>query len=298
VTPATLKKRFGQHALYLTNVFSQVSAVHDKKYRFRYLLIYYLSFFSLFVSLFVLRRILLDWGMDETVALLAPTSFALAMPYFQTGGGYFYDSMELLFLSSAFLLASRGKTAWLIALTVPASINKESFFFFLPALYPLLRLRVTQRDAVGAIGAAMVISLAIGLAIKLVFVDSPGKVAAFHLWSNLKALTQLGSYTQLELTYGVIGPSKWFIGTLLCIAVVVISGWRWCPTAIRRHIVIVAVINLSLALAFAMPGELRNLSLLYVGFVCLLGCALSRCFGGRLPPLATKTATSTQVTPP
>ena len=51
------------------------------EYRFRYLVIYYLTFFSLFVSLFLLRLILIDWGLYESIALIAPIAFVLAMPY-------------------------------------------------------------------------------------------------------------------------------------------------------------------------------------------------------------------------
>jgi len=93
-TPASWKAGAEQAAWHLAKR-------SQPEYRFRYLVIYYLTFFSLFVSLFLLRLILIDWGLDESIALIAPIAFVLAMPYLQTQGGYFYDSIELLFLAPA-----------------------------------------------------------------------------------------------------------------------------------------------------------------------------------------------------
>lgn len=244
------------------------------EYRFRYLAIYYLSFLSLLISLFLLRRILIDWGMEENVALVAPIAFVLALPYLQTQDGYFYDSIELLFFSAGFLLASRGRIAALIALAIPATINKETYLFFLATLYPLLRHVSTRRDASIGIGAAMSISLAVGLVIKFLFRDAPGGIVEFRLFQSLDWYGNPAKYFQSELTYGVIGPSGVFLGTLLFFAVVAMRGWPPCNPVIKRHIAIGAVVTLPLVLLFTFPGELRNLSILYVGFVVLLAYAL------------------------
>jgi predicted permease len=89
-TPASWKAGAEQAAWHL-------SKRSQPEYRFRYLVIYYLTFLSLFISLFLLRLILIGWGLDESIALVTPIAFVLAMPYLQTQGGYFYDSIELLF---------------------------------------------------------------------------------------------------------------------------------------------------------------------------------------------------------
>jgi hypothetical protein len=65
-----------------------------------------------------------------------------------------------------------------------------------------------------------------------------------------------------------------FVGTLLFIAVVAMRGWPPCNPVIKRRIAIGAAVTLPLVLLFAFPGELRNFSILYVGFVILLGYAL------------------------
>jgi hypothetical protein len=260
---------------------SHLSHRSTPEYRFRYVVIYYLSFFSLLVSLFLLRRILIVWGLDENIALIAPIVFALAIPYLQTKGGYFYDSIELLFLSAGFLLASEGRVAGLVALTLPATINKESYFFFLATLYPLLRHASNRRDASIGTAMAMIASLGVGLVVKYLLRDTPGGIVEFRLFQSLEEFAKLGTYFQRETTYGIIGPGGLFVGTLLFFAVVVMRGWPRCHPAIKQHIAIGAVVTLPLVLLFTFPGELRNMSILSIGFVMLLGYAL----GGAAPSI-------------
>ena len=273
-TPASWKAGAEQAAWHLAKR-------SQPEYRFRYLVIYYLTFLSLFVSLFLLRLILIDWGLDESIALIAPIAFVLAMPYLQTQGGYFYDSIELLFFSAGFLLATGGRIGALIALTIPATINKESYFFFLATLYPLLSHVSSRRDASIGIGAAMSVSLAVGLVIKFLLRDTPGGIVELHLFRSLDQFSNLGTYFHSELTYGIIGPSGMFVGTLLFIAVVAMRGWPPCNPVIKQHIAIGAAVTLPLVLLFAFPGELRNFSILSIGFVMLLGYAL----GGAAAPI-------------
>jgi hypothetical protein len=96
----------------------------------------------------------------------------------------------------------------------------------------------------------------------------------FRLFQSLDWYGNPAKYFQSELTYGVIGPSGVFLGTLLFFAVVAMRGWPPCNPVIKRHIAIGAVVTLPLVLLFTFPGELRNLSILYVGFVVLLAYAL------------------------
>lgn len=272
--PESWKAEFEQLAGRLSYSFSTVPTSDRPEFSFRYRVVYYLSFFSLLISLFLLRRILIEWGLDEGSALVAPIAFVLLTPYLQTEGGYFYDSIELLFFSAGFLLASRGRIAALVALTVPATINKETYFFFLATLYPLLRHASTRRDASIGTVATMGVSLTVGLIIKFLFRDGPGGIAEFNLLQSLERFSDLSFYFRSELTYGIIGPRGAFLGTLLFLAIVALRGWPPSSPVIKQHIVIGAAVTLPLALLFAYPGELRNFSILYVGFVVLLGYAL------------------------
>lgn len=246
--------------------------------RFQHLVIYYLSFFSLFLSLVILRLVLLDLGIGNLAAVLAPVSLILALPYIQTVGGFFYDNIEILFLSAAFLLASRGWVWSLIALALPAALNKETFIFFVPALYPLLRHHLSTKFSVLAAGGAILAAGLVNVAVKLAFFHSPkGAVAELHVLKNLKFYLNPLSYLQCnEVTYGVMGPKGFYFGTILVIAVLIARSWPSAPTRVRLHLLIVSAINFPLVLIFCAPGELRNLSLVYVGLVVMIAYAIDR----------------------
>ena len=273
-TPSEIRNQILHLALKPSKVFVKTKLSKDPHYSYRYILVYYVNFFALLLSLFVLNRILVDWGMQRGHALLAPIIFVLATPFLQTRGGYFYDSVELLFFSTAFWLAMQGRIALLIALTIPATLNKETFLIFLPTLYPILRRLVPPRDALIGVGAAIGLSGAIGLALKAIFASSPGSTVDFHLPDQLMHHLTPGNYFQREMTYGVVGPRYLSIFTLVIVVIVVLRGWRSCSPALKQHLIIAAAINFPVFLLFGAPGELRNLSLIYVGFVFLLGYAL------------------------
>jgi hypothetical protein len=244
---------------------------------FRYVVVYYFSFLALFASLFLLRRIALDAGAGHLPATLASMSFALAFPFLQTMGGFYYDSVELLFFAVAFLAASRGRGWLLVLLAVPATLNKESFFFFIPALYPVLRARLSGRGALAVVAGAIVSAGLVNVAMKLRFYDAPGGAAAFfQLFENLERYFQPSWYAMLELTYGVLGPEGAFFGTLLLVTAIVVRGWPDCPPAIRQHALLALAINLPLFLVFSLVGELRNLSLLFIAFVVLGALAIKK----------------------
>jgi hypothetical protein len=254
--------------------FTRASSAGKPEFRFRYLVVYYLSFLSLFASLFLLRRILLDVGAAGMIATFAPAIFVLALPYLMTIGGYFYDNIELFFMGAAFLLAMRGNMLLLIAITIPATLNKETFIFFLPTLYPLLRCHSSRKTSSITTSVAIVIALVINVMLKLRFSSAPGGVAEFHFGDAIKGYLHPSTYFHPEVTYGIIGPQGAFIGTLALMAIVSVRGLPSCPVYVRRHLAIAAAINFPLLFLFCITGELRNLSLMYVGFIILIGLTL------------------------
>lgn len=56
-------------------------------------------------------------------------------------------------------------------------------------------------------------------------------------------------------------------------------GWRQLPAAIQRHGQVAAAINIPLYLLFCTPGELRDLSMLYVVLMLVLAANLSEAIG-------------------
>ncbi|MCC2971002.1 hypothetical protein [Massilia sp. IC2-476] len=244
--------------------------------RFRYAIVWYASFLSLLGSLFVLRRILLHFNVSPLAAVLAPTAFALAFPYLQTVGGYFYDTAELLFASLAFLLALRGRLVALAALVLVATLNKETFFFVLPALYPLLRRHQSRRNAWLAVGVLVLFAGLMNVALKAAYLEAFGGALEFHLLANIQAYLSGNPYFRLETTYGLVGPSRAFVGTLAVLGIVLWRAWPLAPRVVRRHLAISALVNLPLFLAFCATGELRNLSTTFTGLVLLVAFLIDR----------------------
>lgn len=244
--------------------------------RFRYAIVYYASFLSLLGALFVLRRTLLHFNVSPLAAVLAPTAFALAFPYLQTVGGYFYDTVELLFASLAFLLALRGRLIALAALVLVATLNKETFFFVLPALYPLLRQHLARRTAWSAVALLVLLAGLMNVALKVAYLEAVGGAAEFHLLANLEAYVTGSAYFRLETTYGLVGPARAFVGTLAVLGIVLWRAWPLAPRVVRRHLAICAIVNLPLFLAFCATGELRNLSTTFTGLVLLVAFLIDR----------------------
>ena len=257
--------------LHPESTFARVRADQEPRYHFRYLVVFYTVFFSLFLSLFVLRRSCMLCGVEALPATLAAAAFLLALPYLETVGGYYYDSVELLLCGLAFIAAVRGRVIWLVAIAAVATLNKETFFFLLPSLYPLLRLRLSKRASGLTTGGAILVSGAINLALKAHFAGNPGVATENHLWTNLAAYARLRTYGRVEATYGVIGPGGVSLLTMVIVAAVLVLGWKHCGTRLRQHVLVAAAINIALFVAFCEVGELRNFSLLYVGFVVLMG---------------------------
>lgn len=271
ITPQSIKLYVGDK-LSPHRTFARASAAGNPEYAFRYVVMAYLCLGASLLTLFVLSALLRDLGFARQTTVMAPMAFVLAFPFLQTVGGYFYDSVELFFLSAAALLAVRGYWIVLVALAVPATLNKEAFFFFVPSLYPLLRIRRDRKTALAAIVATVAVSGIVNAWIKWLYAGARGDVAHLQLLNNIEKYFYLPTFTQFEVTYGMVGPSGAFLGTLLVMAIIVIRGWPTCPRVMRQHLIIGAALNLPLFLIFCAPGELRNLSMLFVGFVVLLAC--------------------------
>mgnify|MGYP000091251506 CR=1 FL=1 len=254
--------------------YARAISANRPSYAFRYRIIYSLHFFALFSSLFLLRFIVLNAGGGQMEASFAPAAFLLAFPYLQTVGGYFYDGVELAFLSAAMLAAIRGKWVILLALSAIATYNKESFFFYLPTLYPLLRFHFNRYRTISIILSALLISGLVNLLLKMAFASNNGGAAEFHLLENLRNYMLPWSYRQLEVTYGMPGPHGAFFLTLILGLLIIIRGWSCIPQRFKTHTILCLAFNLPLFLLFCATGELRNLSFLYVEFVVLLAFAI------------------------
>ena len=106
-------------------------------------------------------------------------------------------------------------------------------------------------------------------ALKIYFFKSPGSAVEFNLFHNILNYINPMTYFQLENTFGIVSPAGASFVIFLVAAIVVLRGWQTSPEEVRKHALLAACLNLPLFFAFCTAGELRNLSLLCVGFVVL-----------------------------
>ncbi|WP_059372441.1 hypothetical protein [Achromobacter xylosoxidans] len=252
----------------------------------RYYIVYYLTFFALVACLYVMRALCLRVGATAPAAIAAPAVMALLLPFMLTEGGYFYDFTEALFIMSAVTLALGMTTlrSWrvplLLALAGLATWNKEAFFWFTPALYPLLRGHLDRVRAAGLVSALMLVGGCVYLAMRLRYAGNPGTTVDFQLWDNLLFYADPGNWFRTENTYGILLPRGFSIVFMLVFAGLLAKAWRSLPAALRNHGATAAAINLPLFFLFCSPGEMRNLSMLYPTLLLLIACALSAWLAG------------------
>lgn len=242
----------------------------NPQYALRYYLIYGLSFAALLLAMFALRALCIDMQTNHIAATLAPMAFAAILPLLLTEGGYFYDLPELLFMTMAVRFSLRGRVLGLLVITALATLNKESFLFFVLTLFPFLRSRFSVKTTLMVQFGLLLIAVAINALIKLKYAHNSGGVVQMHLMDNLRFLSHPSSYLRFEYNYGVMTTKGFNLINIFLVAVLVRAAWGKLPPAVRQHLVIAAVVNVPLFLAFCWYDELRNFSLLNVGFVIIL----------------------------
>jgi hypothetical protein len=247
----------------------------DSIYFFRYLVVYGATFLFALLAVYAMHMVCKSAGLSEAASVLSPIAFILLFPYVQSFGGYFYDFPELAFFALAAWFALRFNWWSILPVAALGTWNKESFLLFIPTLYPILRQRYSRFKALLGVGALGLVCIAVYLPQRLRFAHNPGGTVETH-WRGQMAFffSHPGHWfyrgTVLENTYGILLPP---VLSLLPVALIIWTtwrGWRILPQPIQRHAQIAAAINFPLFLAFCEPGELRDLSLLYVAFLLLL----------------------------
>lgn len=255
-------------------VFTRASSANIKGYEYAYRIIYLTNFIALLGSLFLLRLLILKSGYGQLEAVIAPSVFILAFPYVQTIGGYFYDSLELAFFSGALLLATQGRIVAIIILAAIATLNKESFLFFIPTLYPFLCEKLSKKNSLVGLGIAIFIAGLVNTYIKFIYQANGGGVVEFQLFANLLNYINPITYFRLDMTYGMFSPQGLFLTTVPVIFIIVVRGKKHVQSVWKLHMKIAALINIPLFLTFCATGELRNLSMLFAGFVIFMAATI------------------------
>ncbi len=251
--------------------------VESRDYFFRYLVVYVLTFLFSLLAVYAMYLVCEALDMPPPAAVLAPAIVILMIPYFESGGGFFYDYPELAFFALAFWIALRFDWWWILPVAILGTWNKESFLLFIPTLYPLLRRRSSRLGSWLAVAALCIAGGAVHYAIRIRFAHNPGGSMGLHWRDQLHFF--LHPWQMLfspETQYGVYGFKAF---SLILVALLTLAAWRaWphLPHAVQRHGQIAAAINIPLYLIACSPGEWRNLSLLYVFALIVLAASLSR----------------------
>ena len=242
----------------------------DRAHFFRYTIVYIAVAIFAWIAVWAMYLASIAAGQPPVSAGLACVAVILFLPYFFTVGGYFYDYSELAFFAFAVWAAIKFDWWWLIPVAALGTWNKESFLFFIPTLYPLLRLRSSRRSALFGTAVLGLTSAFVYQLLRLRFQHNAGAAVEFHLIQQVMAILNPATWFSFDVTYGEFVLRGFNPFTLVLVAGAFWCGWHHLSRPLQRHVQIAAIINVSLFLLFGFPGEIRNLSMLYISFLLVL----------------------------
>lgn len=270
VIPEKTKEKLSANLLekkHIEKRFAQ--AIIPPKYVLEYYLTVAICFLSFFAAIWILRGLLIEVLQDEVAGTLGAMLFALIFPYFEVLGGYYYDILEILFMFLAAKFALRGKFIALLILAPIATWNKESFFFFLATLYPLTRLNFDAKKSAAITLASIFFSGLAYLYVREMFINNPGDAADGRFFEHMEFLFDISTYFLTDSIYGVPLPSRMFFLHIIYVLFIAKSSWKNLNDGWKNHAKIALIINGVLYFLYVVPGELRDLSMLYISLIIL-----------------------------
>ena len=244
-------------------------AIVPEKYVLEYYLVVIFAFLSLFACVWVLRSILCEVTGDKVVGTLTACLFALIIPYIEVLGGYFYDFPEFLAFFLAVRFALSGKLIGILILTPIAELNKETFFFFLPTLFPFVYQKLDFKKSVAYILGAMFIAGVTYLFVLSRFAGNAGDMADWRIIDHAQDILRLNSYFITDSIYGLPLPSRMFVTHIIYVVWIAKTSWKYLSDQWKLHVKLAALINGVLYFMFVLPGELRDLGLLFMSLMIL-----------------------------
>ena len=109
------------------------------------------------------------------------------------------------------------------------------------------------------------------LIIKMQYINNEGGTVEIHLMEQIDSFLDIRSYFTFSYTYGLPMGSELFFLHILLIGWLIWHCWDLLPKVWQTHAKIALVITFPLYLLFCSPGELRNLSFMYMSFALILG---------------------------
>lgn len=254
-------------------------------YGFRYLIFYLATFAGAILASYLYYFVCRAEGFAPEVSLTAATLMILLIPYIQTrGGGYYNDFPEAAFIALAVLLARRAPWLWLMPVALLGTLNKETFILVLLALWPLLKQRTGNLYAIVQVFVLELIAGTVYLFNRTRFAGNPGGTVEFHLRDQIAFLAHPSHWLfKFGKVYGVFLPELATLIPALLMGWIIWRAWKRLAPAIRQYGLLTAAMNIPLFFLFCMPGEVRDLSLLFVIVLLSLATTLSRSTGSSLP---------------
>jgi hypothetical protein len=256
------------------------TTAQNKVYFFRYLLLYLLTFAFAFLSAYAMYMVCREIGVGPPAATFAPVIFILLIPYFQTPSGFSYDYVELTLMCVSVWIAMKYEWYWLIPVAVLGTWNKETFLLFMPCLYPFVRQRRGRTATVAGIAVLFLLCCAIYMIARMRFAQNAGTDVMPQWDDQILEFTHLKPFVGFyDETFGLRVPRIYSVLPMALLIWTVVRGWRLLSSTLKQHAKIAAVINLPLFVLFCTPGEVRDLSLLYVTFLAMLALGLDEWIG-------------------
>jgi hypothetical protein len=262
-----------------TSIGLWAGVANNPAYSVRYFSVYLISFALYFAAFFCIRSFCRTAGASPLGATLAPPMFGLFLNYLLNIGGVFYDFTETFMFFTALVIAASKSWRWmLIPFAAVATMNKESFVFFLFACSPILI--AGRRDYRGAaiFLAAELAASAVYLLEKYQFRNNPGESVEIHFFANLKFYSNPLNLLDIAFTYGVPMPSSYSIATVFVLIALFNFGWTALQLRYRRFFYLALTINTPLVLAFCFQGEMRDFSLLFPSVALLMAHTVDALF--------------------
>lgn len=234
-----------------------------------YHILYGMCFGFIFLSMFLWRQIAIEITGNEIVGTLTACCFAMIFPLLEVRG-VFYDCAELFFCALLAIFAYKGKWLGVILLSPIAAYNKESTLFFVLALYPLISSKLPKKKAALVTIFAAFLCGCVYLYISAKYAGNLGGAVEYHFIDHLVWSLHLESWIDTRFVYGVYWFSGFAIFNILLIALVFKTAWKKLTQIWQTHIKILLIINVPLYIFLCGEDEIRNFSLLYVGFIAML----------------------------
>jgi hypothetical protein len=213
---------------------------------------------------------------DSFLQVVSPLLFGILLPISFLHGNFYYDFVELFFLSALLLTAIRGDYwYWLILLPL-AVLNKESNIL-VPVLYVIVLMEkcVKRRDQV-FIFLATIIAGCVFFYLKQKYALNPGGSMIWQLPKNVSFLLNPKNYFLWHDFYLPLIPFPRGVNLfwLALLSYLVFFDWINKPRLLKLIFLTALIVNLPLWLAFCQQDEMRNLSFVFLPLYLLASHSL------------------------